>query len=117
MWCQRGAGRVNGGRKRRWQTRMSPACCASLTGCAKGWARPWLVSSAFLLAGVGPGSRDALEGKGHQRRPQQRSDRRLEEVVKAVGGGYCRLEMPLTLALGVRETVAGHRRGGAPSRG
>ena len=26
-----------------------------------------------------------------------------------VGGGYCRLQIPLTLALGVRETVAGHR--------
>ena len=26
-------------------------------------------------------------------------------------GGYCRLKMPLKLALGVRETVAGHRLG------
>ena len=31
--------------------------------------------------------RDALEGKG----PQRRLDRRLEEVAKAVGCGYCRL--------------------------
>ena len=38
-------------------------------------------------------------------------DRRLEEVAKAVGGGYCRLQMPLKLALGVRGTVAGHRLG------
>ena len=46
------------------------------------------------------GGRDALEGKGPQRRPQL--DRRLEEVAKAVGGGYCPLEMPLSwyLALG-----------------
>ena len=29
----------------------------------------------------------------------------------AVGGGYCRLRLPLELALGVRETVAGHRLG------
>ena len=36
-------------------------------------------------------------------------DRRLEEVAEAVGGGYCRLQMPWKLALGVRETVAGHR--------
>ena len=35
----------------------------------------------------------------------------LEEVAKAVGGGYCRLQMPLKLALGVTETVAGHRLG------
>ena len=37
-----------------------------------------------------------------------RLDRRLEEVAKAVGGGHCRLQMPLKLALGVRETVPGH---------
>ena len=56
-------------------------------------------------------SRDALEGKRPQRWPQQPLDRRLEEVAKAVGGGYCRLQMPLKLALGVMETVAGHRLG------
>ena len=32
--------------------------------------------------------------------------RRLEEVAKAVGGGYRRLQMPLKPALGVRGTVA-----------
>ena len=58
-----------------------------------------------------PPPRDALEGKGPHRRPQQRLDRRLEEVAKAVEGGYCRLQMPLKLALGVRGTVAGHRLG------
>ena len=35
----------------------------------------------------------------------------MEEVAKAVGGGHCRLQMPLRLALAVRETVAGHRLG------
>ena len=55
--------------------------------------------------------RDALEEKGPQRRPQRRLDRRLEEVAEAVGGGYCRLQIPLKLALGVGETVAGHRLG------
>ena len=40
-----------------------------------------------------------------------RFDRRLEAVAKAVGGGYCRLQMPLRLALGVRGTAAGHRPG------
>ena len=30
-------------------------------------------------------------------------DRRLEEVVEAVGGGCCRLQMPLGLALAVRQ--------------
>ena len=50
---------------------------------------------------------DVLEGKG----PRRRLYRWLEEVAKAVGGGYCRLHMPLGLALAVRETVAGHRLG------
>ena len=50
-------------------------------------------------------------GGGARRRPQQRLDRRLEEVAKAVGGGYCRLQMPLSLALAARDTVAGHRLG------
>ena len=54
---------------------------------------------------------DALEGKGPQRRPERRLDRRLEEVAEAVGGGYCWLQMPLRLALVVRETVARHRQG------
>ena len=56
--------------------------------------------------------RDALEGKGPQRRPQKRLDRRLEEGTKAAGGGYCRFQMRLKLALGVRETVAGRPGGG-----
>ena len=55
--------------------------------------------------------RDAPEGKGPSRRPQKRLDRRLEEVAKEVGGGYCRLQMPLKLALAVRETVDGRRLG------
>ena len=40
----------------------------------------------------------------------------LEEVAEAVGDGYCRLQMPLKPALGVRGTVAGHRLGGGGSR-
>ena len=54
----------------------------------------------------GGGGRDAADGKGLRRRPQRRLVRRLEEVAEAVGGGYCRLQMPLRLALGVRGTVA-----------
>ena len=46
--------------------------------------------------------RDASEGKGPQRWPQRRLDRRLEEVATAVGGGYCRLQMPFRLVFGVR---------------
>ena len=57
------------------------------------------------------------EAKGPLGRPQRGLDRRLEEVAKAVGGGYCRLQMPLKLALGVRETVAGHRLGALEGRG
>ena len=43
--------------------------------------------------------------------PRRRLGRRLEEVAKAVGGGYCRLQMRLGLALGVRGTVAWQRPG------
>ena len=57
------------------------------------------------------GGKHALEGKGPQTPFQWRLDRRLEEVDEAVGGGYCRLEMPLKLARGVRGTVAWHRPG------
>ena len=61
--------------------------------------------------GVRGGGRAAIEGKGTQRQPQRRLDRRLEEVAEAVGRGYCRLQMPLSPALGVGETVAGHTLG------
>ena len=50
---------------------------------------------------------DALEGKGPQSRPQKRLDRRLDEVAKAVGGGYCRSQMPWKLAVGVGEGDSG----------
>ena len=72
-----------------------------------GLPSPEVHSSALRLGAWGWG-RDALEGKGPLRRPQQRLGRRLEEVAKAVGGGYCRLQTPLKLALAVRGTVAGH---------
>ena len=32
------------------------------------------------------------EEKAPQKRPQERFDRQLEEVAKAVAGGYCRLQ-------------------------
>ena len=60
--------------------------------------------------------RDALEGKGPERRPEKRLGRRLEGVAKAVGGGYCRVQLPLKRARAVRDTVAGHRLG-APEGG
>ena len=69
------------------------------------------------FGGGGGGGRGALEGKGPERQSQKRLDRWLEEVAKAVGGGYCRLQMPLRLALGVKGTVAGHRLGGGLSGG
>ena len=65
-------------------------------------------SPAPVSAPDPPPHRDASAGKG----PQRRLDRRLEDVAKAVEGGYYRLQMPLKLALAVRGTVAGHRRPG-----
>ena len=73
----------------------------------------WIGIALQLLGATG---RDALEGRGPQRWPYKRVDRRLEEVAKAVGGGYCRLQMPLKLALGVRDSgwaEAGRPGGGA----
>ena len=64
-----------------------------------------------LRSAEGPGGRDVFKGLGPRRRFQTRFGRRLEEVAKAVRGGYCRLQMPLKLALAVRGTVAGHRLG------
>ena len=48
-------------------------------------------------------------GGASQRRSQERLGRRLEGVAEAVGGGYCRLQMQLNPAVGVRGAVAGHR--------
>ena len=70
-----------------------------------------------MVGAGGGGGMVALEGKGPQRPPQKRLDRRLRRVPKRLAGGYCRLQMPLRLALGVRETVAGHRLGGLEGGG
>ena len=103
-----------------------PLPTAELTACAGAlcchptrgnpWCLPCLLSPWVQREGglATPGylpPRDAIEGKGPQRRPQKRLNGRLEEVAKAVGGGYCRLHMLLKLALAIRETVAGHRLG------
>ena len=58
--------------------------------------------------GGGPGTRRQSRTLT---RAYPRLDRRLEGVAKAVGSGYCRLQMPLRPALGVRGTVAGRRLG------
>ena len=52
-------------------------------------------------------ARDELEGKGARRGFQRRLGRRLETVAKGAGGGYCRLQMALGLAVAVRERAAG----------
>ena len=81
---------------------MIPGPCLALVSDGK---------NCSVGGGRGAGGMAALEEEGPQRRPQRRLGRRLEEVAKAVGGGYCRLQMPLKPALGVKETVAGHRPG------
>ena len=63
------------------------------------------------------GGQGSIRREGTSDAPQRQLDRRLEEVAKAIGGGYCRLQMPLTLALGVRDTVAGHKLGGLKGGG
>ena len=49
-----------------------------------------------------------IRREGPQRRPQKRLDRPLGEVAQAVGGGYCRLQKPLTLALAIKWPKARH---------
>ena len=65
-----------------------------------------------MNSGVTPSHRkgggDALDWKTPRKRPRKRLDRRSEAVAKAVGGGCCRLQMPLKLTLAVRETVLGN---------
>ena len=63
------------------------------------------------------GPADALEGKGPQRRPRKRLGKWLEEVAKAVGGGWCRLQLQCKPALAVRETVGGQPDIGSPRGG
>ena len=58
-----------------------------------------------------PPAQGSIGREGTSEAAPKRLGRRLEEVAKAVGGGYCRLQMPLRLALGVRGTVAGRRLG------
>ena len=58
-----------------------------------------------------PGPHGCISGEGASEEAPEVArgwlDRRLKEVAKAVGGGYCRLQMPLKSALAVRDTVAG----------
>ena len=60
----------------------------------------------MITAGRGGGGQGMHQkGRDHRGGPQRRLNRRLEEVAKAVGGGYCRLQMLLRLAFAVRETA------------
>ena len=90
---------------------MQVSRCLPVGGCRTMHLHPAGLDRVCVCVPASPTPIDAAEEKGPQGRPQRRLDRRLEEVAKAVGGGYCRLQMPLRLALGVRGTGAGHRLG------
>ena len=84
-----------------------PGHCVVFCGCPNACGKvDGTKQQRKCTAGLHRG-RVALEGKGPQRRPQQRLDRRLGEVATAVGGGYCRLQMPLKLRLGALEGGGG----------
>ena len=64
------------------------------------------------VCGCGGGGAEAgmhQKGTGPPKRPQMPLGWRLEEVAEAVGGGYCRLQMPLRPALEVRGPGGGRR--------
>ena len=67
------------------------------------------VHRACTVAAVG-GQTPVKHPKLHTPK-QPRQTQKTEEVAEAVGGGYCRLQMPLKLALAVTETGAGHALG------
>jgi hypothetical protein len=88
--------------------------CAGPTSTVLSRASPSNGTGAVLEAFGGDCSQNTGGGQGcirRERTSEAALDRRLEEVAKAVGSGYCRLQMPSTPALGVRGTVAGHRLG------
>ena len=81
--------------------RVLQSACRGLLHREGGMLRMWgtqsgggchIIQPIRGITPVGVG-RDALEGKRPQRPPQQRLDRRLKEVAKAVEGGYCWLQM------------------------
>ena len=103
----RGWGGGGGGRPSRQilNTTIPAEQCA----CHTGWS---CINAAHRIIRLHDATqRDAFERKGPQRRPQKRLGRRSEEVAKAGGGGYCRLQTPFKAALAVRETVPGGRLG------
>ena len=84
----------------------SPSTIIAAPGAGAGALAHCVRGALCTLATCGGmGRRDALEGKGPQRRPQRRLHRRLEEVPKAVVGGYCRLPVYAVL-LGVARGTA-----------
>ena len=78
-------------------------------GNGRGFQSLWGLRSMTTPGGGGPLSR--CEGGGECIRSEGTSEAAPEAVRQAVGGGYGRLQVPLRLAVAVRETVAGHRLG------
>ena len=77
-------------------------------------APPGRASRPTLSRGGCPAGLRCFDGRTEHpkgRGPQRRLGRQLKEVVEAVGGGYCRLQMPFRLARAARGTVTGHELG------
>ena len=65
---------------------------------------PLVAKRALLIPGEVGGGQGCIRREGT-------SEAGLGEVAKAFGGGYCQLQMPLRLALGVRGTAGGRKLG------
>ena len=65
----------------------------------------------LATAALRPHAQGCIRREGASEAAPEAVRQAVGRVAKAVGGGYCRLQMPLKLALAVRETVARHRLG------
>ena len=112
-------------RTRRSNTRLSPTGGPARGGGSRTRRRPcvrqrnttasgaWSASRLSPpLPALGPWAGGGGQGCIRRRGASEATPAAVRQAVAtAVGGGYCRLQTPLRLALGVRETVAGHRLG------
>ena len=96
---------------------QSPVLCPGVALCSM-W-RPGPGCGPDVVCWLPPPPPRGLHEKGRDLKGGPRSGQTggWRRLPKRLGGGYCRLQMPLRLALGVRGTVAGRRLGALEEEG